>query len=409
MPSYRLLLLLLGVAVSFRIAAADPPQTVTDPADAEVVSETEVKVVELAASEAKVPVVKDDGKSWTSFRGDPLATGQAKSVLPDDPTLLWKYEVKNGAFESTPIVVEGVCYVPDLDGTLHAIGLDDGKAKWTKKTGAFSFAASPAYRNGRMYVGDIDGIFYCFDLKGKEVWRFEPKDGGIEINSSATFYGDKLLYGSQDAVLYCLNTDSGKLEWKLPVEDQIRCSPTVVSDRSFVAGCDGQLHIVDIKKGEEAASVPIDAPTGTTPAVMGGHVYFGTEYGEFFKIDWKTAKIEWRFREKRPREIRSSAAVNAKVVVFGSRSKNVYGVNPADGNEMWKYTCKRGVDSSPVITGDNVVVASSDGRIYLLNWLTGKEVWKKETGDSFASSPAVVDGRLLIASNDGVVYCFGKK
>ena len=347
--------------------------------------------------------------TWTSFRGDPLATGQAKSVLPNQLDLLWKYEVKNGAFEATPVVVDGVCYIPDLDGTLHAIGLDSGKKKWTKKTGAFSFAASPAFKDGRMYVGDIDGIFHCYDLDGNEIWKYEPDEGGVEINSSATFYKGNVLYGSQDATLYCLSADKGKLQWKLEVQDQIRCSPTVVGGKCFVAGCDGQLHIVDLEKGKEVAQVPIDNPTGSTPAVMGDYLYFGTEGGEFFKIDWKNAKVEWRFREKQPREIRTSAAVNGEAVVFGSRSKNVYALDPVKGSRLWEYKCKRSVESSPVITGDNVAFASSDGRIYLLDLQTGKEVWKKETGDRIASSPAVVDGLLLIASDDGVVYCFGKK
>lgn len=347
---------------------------------------------------------------WTLFRGNAFATGESKSCLPDRLELLWKYEVKDGAFEATPVIVDGVCYLPDLDGTLHALDLQNGKPKWTKKTGAFAFAASPAYRDGLLYVGDIDGIFYCFDLDGNAKWKFTPEDGGAEISSSANFYEGNVLYGSQDARLYCLDAETGKLAWP-PVEvpDQIRSSPTVVEDRSFVAGCDGHLHIIDLKLGKEVASIPINAPTGTTPAVQGDFVYFGTEGGDFFKINWRNAKIEWQFSERKHREIRSSAAVNQDMVVFGSKSKIAYAVNPKTGKEVWRFTCKRAVDSSPVIACDRVFVAASDGRLYLLDLLTGKEIWKKETGDSFTGSPAVVDGKLIIASDDGVVYCFGEK
>ena len=79
------------------------------------------------------------------------------------------------------------------------------------------------------------------------------------------------------------------------------------------------------------------------------------------------------------------------------------------GKEVWKFTCKRGVDSSPLIIGDRVFVASTDGRVYLLDLATGKEVWRKETGDSFSGAPAMADGKLIIASDDGVVYCFGSE
>lgn len=369
-------------------------------------AEEDASGTKVASPLSPLAAAKND---WTFFRGDKFATGQAKSGLSASLELLWKYEVKKGAFSATPIILNDVCYLPDLDGVLHAIQLSDGKAKWTKKTGAFSIAASAAYRDGKLYVGDIDGVFRCFDLAGNEIWKFEPAEGGIEISSSATFYDDNVLYGSQDATLYCLDRISGKLIWKLEVQDQIRCSPTVVNDRCFVAGCDGNLHVVDLKLGKEVAVVPIDAPTGGTPAILGEHVYVGTEGGELLKIDWQQAKVAWRFREKRPREIRTSAALNENIVVIGSRSKNVYGVDAKTGKDIWTFTCRRGVDSSAVIAGDNVVFAASDGRIYLVDLMSGKQRWMKETGDSFAGSPAIVGGRMVIASNDGVVYCFGPK
>ena len=347
--------------------------------------------------------------NWTYFRGHALASGQSQTELSPELELLWKYQVKNGAFEATPLIIEGVCYAPDLDGAIHAVNLADGSTAWTKKTNAFSFAASPAFRDGKLYLGDIDGKFYCFDLTGKELWSFEPKDGGVEISAASTFYQDKVLYGSQDANLYCLDGTKGTLNWKLEVPDQIRCSPTVVDDRCFVAGCDGLLHIIDLAAAKEVASVPIDAPTGVTPAIQGDFLFVGTESGEFFKINWRNPGIEWRLREPRPREIRTSAAVSTTMAVFGSRSKQAYGIDPTTGKEVWSFRCRRSVESSPVIAGEHVVVASTDGRIYLLDLMTGKEIWKKETGDSFSGAPAVVDGKLLLASNDGVLYCFGEK
>lgn len=347
-------------------------------------------------------------EDWPAFRGDPLATGIARSSLPDELELLWKYRPEKSQFEATPLVIDGVGYLADLDGALHAFQVSDGKALWKKETGAFSFAASLAYRDKRFYVGDIDGVFYCFDLEGELQWKFEPEGGGYEISAAATFYEGNVLYGSQDNCLYCLDAKTGKQIWKLETPDQIRCSPTVVADRCFVAGCDGQLHVIDLKQGKEAALVPIGAPTGVTPAILGEHLFVGTESGELFKIRWKDASIAWQFKEDRPREIRSGAAVTEKMTVFGSRSKNVYGIDTSSGKEVWKFRCRRGIEASPVIAGTNVVVAASDGRIHLLDVMTGKEVWKKETGDSFAGGPAVVDGKLLLASYDGIVYCFGK-
>ena len=346
-----------------------------------------------------------DAKSWPLFRGNRLATGVAETKLPVDLEMIWAYRVPNGAFEATPVIADGVCYIGDLDGTLHAINLADGTLKWQKKTESFCFAASPAFWDDRLYLGDIDGKFLCFDLKGNVQWEFEAQ---AEISSSANFYQDKVLFGSQDATLYCLDTD-GKLVWKIEVDDQIRCSPTVVENRSFVAGCDGRLHIIDLKAGKELDSVAINAPTGVTPAVMGDHVFFGTEGGEVLCINWKQATVKWQFLDKRRREVRSSPAINQRMLVIGTRSKTVYGINPHDGTEVWTLLCKRAVDSSPVIVGDRVFVADTSGKVYVQDLLTGAGIWQKEMGGSFSGSPAVADGRVVIANDNGVVYCFGKR
>ena len=60
------------------------------------------------------------------------------------------------------------------------------------------FNASAAVRGGRVYIGDVDGVFYCLDAAtGKKLWKFQT-DG--EIDSSANFHDDHVLFGSQDTL-----------------------------------------------------------------------------------------------------------------------------------------------------------------------------------------------------------------
>ena len=55
----------------------------------------------------------------------------------------------------------------------------------------------------------------------------------------------------------------------------------------MVAGCDGKLHIIGLDDGQEIGAVEIDSPTGSTPAVQGDLLFFGTEGGTFYAIDWR--------------------------------------------------------------------------------------------------------------------------
>jgi outer membrane protein assembly factor BamB len=381
--------------------------TSTEAAEGENISGGEDQVVSEAAQIQVVPTIQTTDKRWPLFRGDSFSSGVAASVLPPNPELLWKYTVEDGMFETAPAIVDGVVYAADGDGVLHAIDLQTGEKKWTF-AGTLGFVAAPAVHNGRVYIGDLDGKFYCVDAhSGEKLWDFTAE---AEIDSSANFYQENVVFGSQDASLYCLTADKGAPVWKFTIEDQIRCTPTIVENRCFLAGCDGKLHIVDLDKGEAIDAVPIDSPTGTTPAVLGQHVYFGTHAGVFFAIDWKNAKVDWKFEhEVSPSEYRASAAVTKSHIVVGDRGRRLFALNPVDGEMLWEFPSKRNIDGSPVIVGDRVFVGGGDGNIYGLNLQDGKEVWKYEAGGGFIGSPAVADGKLLIASEDGIVYCFGAK
>ncbi len=343
---------------------------------------------------------------WPVFRGDALADGVAGGSLPEKLEVLWKFDAQEHGFEATVIIADGMVFAGSLDGNLYALTLDRGQKKWHYHT-ELGFSAPAAVRDGRLFIGDTDGKFYCFEAAtGKPLWGAEA---GGEIDSGPNFYKDKVLFGSQDATLYCYEAATGKLVWKYAIGDQIRCSPTVVEGRAFLAGCDAKLHIIDLDRGEAVKTVEIDSPTGSTPAVGGTRVFFGTEAGTFFAIDWKAAEIAWQFKSPRNLPFRSSAAVTAEAIIFGGRDKQVYGLDPGDGHELWKFSTRARVDSSPVVVGSRVFVGSSDGRLYALDRATGKKVWDYEAGGDFTASPAVAAGRLVIGNTNGTLYCFGGK
>ena len=96
--------------------------------------------------------------------------------------------------------------------------------------------------------------------------------------------------------LYCLDATTGEKVWAFAIADQIRCFPTIVGDRVFVAGCDSKFHVVDVTDGKEIANVDIEAPTGNAPAVLGDMIYFGTMGEAVFGINLREARIVWRYR-----------------------------------------------------------------------------------------------------------------
>jgi len=351
--------------------------------------------------------------NWPVFRGTASATGVAESTLPATPQLLWKFSVEKetgqkSGFESTAAIVDGVVYVGDDSAHFFAIDLASGKLLWKIENEA-GFTASAAVHDGRVFIGDNDGVFYCLDAKdGRVLWKHVTEN---QINSSATFFEESVIVGSQDGTLHRFAQDDGRIAWKylVPVDGGIQCSPAISEGRTFVAGCDARFHTIDLLDGESKAVIEIGGPALSTPALSGEIAYCGTNSGELLSIDWKNAKILWRYSPRRRTEYRSSPAVTDKLVILGGRNKLVEAIDRKTGNVAWSFTTRGRVDGSPVVVGSRVFIGSGDGRLYAIDLDDGQSSWQFDAGGRFFASPAVARGRLVIGNTDGVLYCFGSQ
>ncbi len=351
------------------------------------------------------PATAWGAEGWPLFRGDPQATGVARTTLPETLQVLWTFAPRQAAFEASPIIAENRVFVGSLHGKFYALDLQSGQTVWEFST-ELGFSAPASYRQGAVYVGDSDGRFYCLDAAtGKPRWQFDTEG---EINSGANFHGEQVLFGSQDGHLYCLEAATGKLVWKYRSENQIRCFPTIVADRAFVAGCDERLHVIDLTTGRQSAEVSLEAPTGSTPAVLDDLLFVGTEGKTFFGIRWGKPEIAWRYQPaEHSAPFRSSAAVTRQWVLVGAQDKSLHALDPKTGALRWRFATRGRVDGSPVVVGDRVFFGSADGRLYAVDLATGKERWRFEAGGAILASPAVAAGRLVVGTSAGELYCLG--
>jgi outer membrane protein assembly factor BamB len=367
--------------------------------------------------------------AWPLARGSRGGTGRSAAVLTLPLAEAWHREFAKTAFGAVPVIADGTIYLGDLDGTFHALALADGATLWSYRAKDAGFpssaAVAPAPGPPLVIVGDDTGVVRAFDRgTGKVVWEYETAgeiSGGPTILPTAA--DTRVLVGSQDATLSCLNLADGRLLWKHAIADQIRCAPvvarTAAGDRVFIAGCDGKLHVIDADTGTETAAVPIDGPTGTTPAVRGDRVFFGTEGGAFFAIDFDEATVAWRVAPAAAGQAyRSSAALADGLAIVGSRGRAVEAFATADGTRAWRRPMRGRVDASPVVVtvadprggGPDprpaAVVADAAGRIMALDVATGEPRWEFDAGGGFAAGAAVAAGRVVLAAEDGTVWCF---
>ncbi len=364
--------------------------------------------------------------AWPMARGSLAGTGRSAAVMSLPLREAWRRDFEGGAFAAVPVIAAGTVFLGDLDGHFHALDLETGETRWTRSVEQAGFPSAAAVADDPslpLVVGDDLGIVRGLDpATGETRWEYATEgeiSGGPTILPTAG--GPRVLVGSQDASLSCLDLVTGTRQWIHSIADQIRCGPTVATtpdgDRVFLAGCDGQLHVIDAANGDELDSVEIGGPTGTTPAVSGSLVLFGTEGGDFFAIDFSSGQIAWHVKPATSAQAyRSSAAIVDGLAIVGTRGRAVEAFAIASGERMWRQPRGGRVDASPVVVDiaaqegepprPGVFVADARGGIAILDAASGEPLWEFDAGGGFGSGAAVADGRVVIASDDGTVWCF---
>jgi outer membrane protein assembly factor BamB len=340
---------------------------------------------------------------WPLHRGNATQTGVSDEKLPDKLGIRWEFKAKNSV-EGAVVVADGVVYAASSDKFLYAIDLKTGQEKWKTQLGIL--ISSPGVKDNRVYVGDVDGKFYCLDRgNGAILWTFETEG---QITAAPNFAGDTVLIPAHDSTLYCLDKE-GKKVWDFRIEGPIYGGVAVADGKTFLAGCDSMMHVLDVKTGKELGNVDLKGQSGAAAAVLGDRLYVGTMSNQVLAINLKSMRIVWEFEApKRKQPFYASAAVTDDLVIIGSRDNKVWAIDRNTGQRKWDFLTEHKVDGSAVVAGDRVFVGSYDHKFYVLD-LKGKKVADFVLDSAVMGSPAVAGGCVVIGTEKGTIYCFGQK
>lgn len=98
---------------------------------------------------------------------------------------------------STPVIQDGLLFIPDFSGLFHCVDAKTGKCYWTYDMLAAAWGSSMIV-NGHVFVGDEDGDIAVFEVKK------EAHDPVAEINMVNSVYSTPII---ANEVLYIANKD----------------------------------------------------------------------------------------------------------------------------------------------------------------------------------------------------------
>ena len=338
------------------------------------------------------------GAAEATFRGNAQHSGVYAGTAPAKFTRIqWTFKA-SGPIVASPVIADGVIYIGDYGGQLHAIDQASGKEKWSFKS-RMPIASSAAVAAGVVYFVSSSGALIALDAtSGQLKWAF------------ATEYEKR--FEAQNLHGYLSAAQTMPDAWDLFVS-----SPAVVNGRVYFGSGDGNVYAVDAQSGVVQWKFATRDVVHASPAIHNGVVYIGSWDGNFYAIDAQTGEQKWQFKGGQDPAIhnqvgfQSSAAVVDGVVYVGCRDSHVYALDANTGRKLWDYpTSKSWVNGSPAVANGMVYVGTSDSsRFMALDARTGRLRFNFDAKAYIFSSAAIAGDQVFFGSHNGKLYAVDAK
>ncbi|UCG60063.1 MAG: PQQ-like beta-propeller repeat protein [Phycisphaerales bacterium] len=161
---------------------------------------------------------------WPTLHRDYQRSGYAPEFVRGPYERKWYRDFHDEmiATRVEAIVAEGKCYIGTFAGNLYALDVRDGSTVWTFKANG-PIGASPCYQDGKLYIGADEGFvtghLYCLDASdGSLVWKY---DAGAGIWVSPACDGDKVYFGDRAGVFHAVSAATGERVWAFRTDGMI--------------------------------------------------------------------------------------------------------------------------------------------------------------------------------------------
>lgn len=253
--------------------------------------------------------------------------------------LKWQVNLGRTIF-SRPAVFNGILVVATIEGDLFTIKSDTGEIIQTLGINAAltsQLVISAIQYNGiktnAIIVGTSTGQVYCYSLENMEfIWQNNSASQMIE--TMPLIYDDKLIFGSWDNYLYCIDKNTGTLIWKWTENKNFYYSP---------AAC--------------------------FPVTDGKNVFTATPDKFISAIDLNLGTTNWRKNDFNAWESLGISSNKKKIFVKSIQDK-LFVISPADGKLIKEIRAGFSLDTMPIQIfdwNDNIVFGSKNGTIFLID------------------------------------------
>ncbi|GAB4226637.1 MAG: outer membrane protein assembly factor BamB [Francisella sp.] len=301
--------------------------------------------------------------------------------------VIWKQKTGNGNgglanYNVAPFYANNTVFVPNQNGMLYALSINDGKVLWKSDIGS-NLSSQPNVIANAVIVGSIKGILTAVDSQsGQILWQ---SDAPSSIVSQPTIYNNSIYLQTHDGSVSSFNARNGDKEWS--VANNIpeimlpgNSSPIILNNTVIVGNSYGTVLGFTIKNGEKTVNVPIAISHGESladkmvdivanPMLYDDYLIFASYQGSIVALDKDNGKMLWAKKSS----IVENMAINNGVIYTTQDDSQLKAYDIHNGDIIWTQDIlKWRKITAPIYYKGLIVVGDYQGYLHFFNSLNGE-------------------------------------
>jgi outer membrane protein assembly factor BamB/orotate phosphoribosyltransferase len=280
----------------------------------------------------------------------------------------------------------------------------------------------PATDGERVYFGSDSGVFWCLDARdGSVVWKFTVNARGHKnLWSSPALHDGRVYFGSYDGNVYCLDAVTGAEVWRFTEADWVGSSPALALELGYLfiglefalGGKRGSIAALKLENGEKVWEHITKRYTHASPAYWPERqlIACGSNDNEMFLFDAPTGVMRWRFETRgeggEKGSIRHAPAFDSKRghLLTGCADGWIYIIDVETGREVWSVKTDNTIYTVPLVVEDKAYIGSTDKYLYVLDLERRAVKTKIFAASKIFGPPRLLQGRIYFGACNGIVY-----
>ena len=229
----------------------------------------------------------------------------------------------------------------------------------------------------------------------RRVWAL---NGGKLIEFQPVLAGGRLFVLKNDGRALALSAETGRVRWRKRIGGLAASAPGAAGASVFfvvnrggyggIAGA-GPAKVVAINRrtGRIRWAKRLSGASESSPLIIGGRVYVGSQNGTVYALSAKSGRIVWGYHAGGP--VKGALAYARGRVFFGDYGGSVTALRAGSGSVAWRASGYGQIYATPAVAFGRVYVGSKSGSVSALSASSGRRLWSVGTGGYVYAAPAV--------------------